>query len=128
MNVYGEIVRISSYPKDLYYSTLGHFQTLYEETPTEQIKEKYNNEEFVITKKHYYNTNKEWCANGYTYKYRLEITGRMNNAAKNTTYIVLSNTKDITFEQTVKASGFGSLLSDYFDPYFATIVGNRSFK
>lgn len=127
LNNNGDIVRISSYPKDLYHSTLGHFQTFYEQTPTEQIEGKYDNEEFVITKMHYYNTNKEWCADGYTYKYRLEITGRMNNAAKSTTYIVLSNTENITFEQTWKASGYSSNTADYFQPIDAVIVGHKLF-
>ncbi len=124
----GNIIRISSIPKDLYHSTLGHFQALYEQTPTEEIQEKYDNEELVITKMHYYNTDKQWCSGGYTYKYRLEITGRMNNAAKNTTYIILSNSKDITFDQAWKASGFSSLMSDYFDPKDAMIVGQKLFS
>ena len=121
----GNIVRISSYPKDLYYSTLGHFQTLYEQTPTEQIQKKQDNEELVITKMHYYNTKKEWCADGYSYKYRLEITGRMNNAAKDSTYIVLSNKENITFDQTWKAFGYSSLSTDYFKPEDAMIVGYK---
>lgn len=125
LNENGDIVRISSYPKDLYHTTLGHFQTLYEQTPTEEIQEKYDNGEFVITKMHYYNTKKEWCADGYTYKYRLEITGRMNNAAKDSTYIVLSNNENITFEQTWKASGLSSLSTDYFKLKDAMIVGHK---
>lgn len=124
----GDVVRISSYPKDLYYSTLGHFQTLYEPTPAEQIQEKYDDEEFVITKMHYYNNEKKWCSEGYTYKYRLEISGRLNNADKETTYIVLSNSKDITFEQTWKASGLSSLSTDYFNPTEAVIVGHKLFS
>lgn len=124
----GDVVRISSYPKDLYYSTLGHFQTLYEPTPAEQIQKKYDDEEFVITKMHYYNNKKEWCSEGYTYKYRLEISGRLNNADKKTTYIVLSNSKDITFEQTWKASGLSSLSTDYFNPKEAVIVGHKLYS
>ena len=124
-NKKGDIVRISSYPKDVYYSTLGHFQTLYEKTSTEQIEKKQDNGDFVITKTHYYNTEKKWCANGYTYKYRLEITGRMHNAAKDSTYIILSNTEDITFDQAWKAFGFSSLSTDYFKPEDAMIVGYK---
>lgn len=113
------------YPKDIFLSTLGHFQALYEETPADQVQEKLDNGELVIRKMHYYNTNKEWCADGYTYKYRLEITGRMNNAAKDSTYIVLSNKENITFEQTWKASGLSSLSTDYFKPEEAVIVGYK---
>ena len=105
-----------------------HFGTaIYEPTPSEQIDEKYDNEEFVITKLHYENLDGEWVSEGYTYKYRLEITGRMNHAAKNTTFIVLSNTEDITFEQTWKASGLSSNMADYFDPAVSVIVGQKLF-
>ena len=96
--------------------------------PSEQIDEKYDNEEFVITKLHYENLDGEWVSEGYTYKYRLEITGRMNHAAKNTTFIVLSNTEDITFEQTWKASGLSSNMADYFDPAVSVIVGHKLFS
>ena len=101
---------------------------IYEPTPSEQIDEKYDNEEFVITKLHYENLDGEWVSEGYTYKYRLEITGRMNHAAKNTTFIVLSNTEDITFEQTWKASGLSSNMADYFDPAVSVIVGHKLFS
>ena len=101
---------------------------IYEPTPIEQIDEKYDNEEFVITKLHYENLDGEWVSEGYTYKYRLEITGRMNQAAKNTTFIVLSNTEDITFDQTWKASGLSSNMADYFDPGVSVIVGHKLFS
>ena len=87
-----------------------------------------NNEEFVYQKSHYKAANGTWVCEGHTYKYRLEITGRLNNAAKSTTYIVLSNSKDITFDQTWKASGLSSLMSDYFDPEDAVIVGHKLFS
>ena len=74
--------------------------SLFEPTPVDQIETKYDKEEFVITKLHYETPDGEWVCEEYTYKYRLEITGRMNQAAKNTTYIVLSNTEEITFDQT----------------------------
>ena len=106
-----------------------HFgSAIYEPTPIEQIDEKYDNEEFVITKLHYENLDGEWVSEGYTYKYRLEITGRMNHAAKNTTFIVLSNTEDITFDQTWKASGLSSNMADYFDPAVSVIVGHKLFS
>ena len=112
-------------PTDIYYPA---HKSLYEPTPIEQIDAKYDNEEFVITKLHYENLDGEWVSEGYTYKYRLEITGRMNNSAKNTTYIVLSNTEDITFDQTWKASGLSSNMTDYFDPSVAVIVGHKLFS
>lgn len=124
----GNIVWVSSYPADRYISAYDHLQTLFEETPIEQQQEKYDNEEFIITKMHYINKDKKWCANGHTYLFRLEITGRMNNSEKNTTYIVLSNNRNITFEQTWKASGLSSLSTDYFKPEEAVIVGHKLFS
>ena len=103
-------------------------KALFEPTPAEEVEEKYDNEEFVITHLHYETVNGEWSCEGYTYRYRLEISGRMPNAAKNSSYIVLSNTEDITFEQTVRASGISSNLADYFDPAAAVIVGYRLFS
>lgn len=104
------------------------FGTEYELTPAEQIQGAYENEKFVITKAHYRNSDGEWVSDGYIYQYRLEITGRLHNAVKNTTYVVLSNTKDITFDQTWKASGLSSNLDDYFDPAVAAIVGHKLFS
>ena len=104
------------------------YKVLYEVTAAEDVNSKYDNEEFVITKLHYENLDDEWVCGEYKYKYRLEITGRMNNAAKNTTYIVLSNTENITFDQTWKASGFSSNLADYFEPSVAVIVGHKLFS
>lgn len=101
-------------------------KALYEPTPVELIEEKYDKEEFVISKLHYKNIDSEWVCGEYTYQYRLEIFGRMHNAAKNTTYIVLSNRLDITFDQTWKASGLSSNMADYFDPADAVIVGSKS--
>ena len=103
-------------------------QGLYEVTPTDEIQSKYDNEEFIIQKLHYKAKDGTWACENHTYKYRLEISGRLNNADKNTTYIVLSNSKDITFEQTWKASGLSSLMSDYFNPKDAVIVGHRLFS
>ena len=110
-------------------STAIHYPAnigLYEVTPEDEVQTKYDNGEFVIRKRHYQAIDKTWVCEGYTYKYRLEITGRMNNANKRTTFIVLSNTKDITFEQTWKASGLSSLSSDYFKLEDAVIVGSKS--
>ena len=100
----------------------------YEEEDLAEIDIKYENEEFVIFKWHYKTADDVWGCDGYTYKYRLEISGKLPNSAKNTTYIVLSNTTDITFKQTWMASGFSSNMADYFDPAVAVIVGQKIFS
>ena len=99
-----------------------------DKTPTDQIQKAYDNEEFVITVSHCQMDDGLWVAENNAYLYRLEITGRMHDAAKNTTYIVLSNTKDITFDQVWKASGYSSNSADYFDPQDAIIVGHKMFS
>ena len=58
----------------------------------------------------------------YTYKYRLEISGRIPNAAKDSTFVYLSNKEDISFEQAWRAAGFSSLSTDYFSPEDAVLV------
>ena len=64
-----------------------------------------------------------WSYDGRNYKYRLEITGRMNNAAKDSTFIYLSNIEDIPFDRAVMASGLSSNMADYFSPEEAVFVG-----
>lgn len=92
----------------------------YEKTDSEQASP---NDEPVIMVKHYEMSDGTWKVDDYTYQYRLEITGRMSNAAKDTTFIFLSNTEDITFEQAWKAAGFSSNMDDYFDVEVAKFVG-----
>ena len=61
----------------------------------------------------------------YTYQYRLEITGRLHNAVKDSTYIYLSNIENITFDQAWKASGLSSNMEDYFDEKDAVLVAMK---
>lgn len=63
-----------------------------------------------------------WQMNGNSYKYRLEITGRMPYAVKDTTYVYLSNIEDITFQRAYLASGLSSSTADYFSIEDAVLV------
>ncbi len=63
-----------------------------------------------------------WMCDDISYEYRLEITGKVPNAAKDTTYVYLSNLENITFEQAWKASGLSSLSTDYFSLEDAVLV------
>lgn len=58
-----------------------------------------------------------------SYRYRLEITGRMSGAEKDSTFVFLSNRKTIPFEQAWKASGLSSSTADYFKEEDAKFVG-----
>ena len=99
----------------------------YEKTPDKQIQEHFDNSKVVVKNTYYELSNGTWKSGNYTYKYRLVLTGRLHNAVKDNTYIILSNTEDITFEQAWKASGFSSNSNDYFKPETAVIVGVKSF-
>ena len=68
------------------------------------------------------NSDDVWECEGYTYKYKLEITGRMHNAETDSTFVYLSNMKDISFDQAWKAAGLSSNSNDYFDVNDAVLV------
>ena len=63
-----------------------------------------------------------WKCGNRTYKYRLEISGRMPNAETDTTFIYLSNIENISFEKAYLASGISSNINDYFSPEEAILV------
>ena len=67
-----------------------------------------------------------WECEGYTYKYKLEISGRMHNATTDSTFIYLSNMENITFDQAWKAAGLSSNLDDYFAVEDAVLVDMRT--
>ena len=71
---------------------------------------------------YYQNTDGTYQYNGYIYKYRLVITGRMPNAVADTTFVYLSNVEDISFEKAMWASGLSSDLSAYFATEEAVLV------
>lgn len=80
----------------------------------------------LITMVRYYKmSDGTWKTDTDTYRYRLEITGRMNRAVKDSTFVYLSNSKDITFEQAWKAAGFSSRMDDYFQTEDAKFVAMK---
>ena len=66
-----------------------------------------------------------WKCGDVTYAYRLEICGRMPNAAKDSCFVYLSNLEEISFEQAYKAAGLSSSSDDYFSPEEAVLVEVR---
>jgi hypothetical protein len=94
----------------------------YEVTDPDLSEQYYDEDKLVTITKYYEMSDGTWQANGYSYKYRLEITGRMGNAVKDSTFVYLSNIPEISFEQAWKAAGLSSNLDDYFDPEEAVLV------
>ncbi len=65
-----------------------------------------------------------WSVNGRNYNYRLVLDGRPPNAAKDIEYVVLTNNKDITFEE-VNWSIISSNSNDDLEPEAVCIVEIR---
>ncbi len=63
-----------------------------------------------------------WECDGRTYQYRFEISGRMHDAAVDSTFVYLSNLETITFEKAYKAAGLSSDADDYFSVEDAVLV------
>ena len=70
-------------------------------------------------------SNGTYSCDEHIYKYRFEISGRMPNAAQNSTFVYLSNLPEISFEQAWKASGLSSSLEDYFSEEDAILVDRK---
>lgn len=94
----------------------------YEVTDAECVEEYIENHQMVTLTPYYEMSDGTWKAENDTYQYRLEITGRMHNASQDTTFVYLSNRKDITFEQAWKASGLSNNMNDYFKEEDAKLV------
>lgn len=99
----------------------------HEVTDIEFVDENWDNDELVTMVKYYEMSDGTWKTDDdvHVYKYRLEITGRMGGAVKDSTFVFLSNINDITFEQAWKASGFSSNTADYFKREDARFVAMK---
>ena len=97
----------------------------YDVTDMAHIEENMNNGVLVTSVRYYEMSDGMWKTDSHSYKYRLEITGRLANAAKDSTFVYLSNIKDISFEQAWKAAGLSSNLDDYFDEKDAVLVATK---
>ena len=97
-------------------------KTTIEKTPLEQSEELLVNGQEIVLYPYYEMSDGTWQADGRIYQQRLVVTGRLHNAVRDTTYIILSNVGDIPFERAWKASGLSSNMDDYFTAEEALFV------
>ena len=98
----------------------------YEATDGALSDEYIENDKLFTLVRHYEMTDGIWKTDDNTYKYRLEITGRMGGGAvKDSTFVYLSNVEDIPFERAYMAAGLSSNMDDYFDPSEAVLVAMK---
>ena len=97
----------------------------YEQTPLDEIESRTSNHEEVVLIPYEELSDGSWRAQGIVYPFRLELTGRLPHAACDSTYVLLSQSEGISFEQAWKAGGLSSDLRDYFDAGDAVIVSVR---
>lgn len=93
-----------------------------EKTSDEHIEEFLENGKEVISTTYYEMSDGTWKTDTHSYQYYLELVGTPNNAVEAITYIVLSNRKDITFEQVWRAC-FSSDSSDLISQDEVDVVG-----
>lgn len=74
-------------------------KTTIEKTPPEQSEELAANGDEIVLYPYYEMSDGTWQADGRIYQQRLVVTGRLHNAVRDTTYIILSNVGDIPFER-----------------------------
>ena len=91
-------------------------------TDSEMVQASFDNNQFVTMEEYSELSDGTWKCNDITYKYRLEISGRMGGAVKDSTFVYLSNIENISFEQAWKAAGYSSNMNDYFDIQDAKLV------
>ena len=73
-------------------------------------------------KTYYEMTDGTWMCDDRVYQYRLEIKGRMPNAAADSSFVFLSNLAEIPFDRAYKAAGVSSDSEDYFPPEKAVLA------
>ena len=94
----------------------------YEVTDDDLCEQYITEGRFVTLVRYYELSDGTWKTDDHEYKYRLEISGRMGGAVKDSTFVYLSNIEDISFERAYMAAGLISNMDDYFAPEEAVLV------
>lgn len=97
---------------------------IYEATDSELVEEYLEKDELVTLVRYYEMSDGTWKTENHTYLYRLEITGKIRS--RDSTFVILSNTKDITFDEAWRASGISSNSNAYFREEDAIFVAWKS--
>ena len=101
-----------------------HVVETYDLTDSSLMKEYFKEGKMVTFVKYYEMSDGTWKTDEHSYRYKIELSGRMPNAVKDTTYIILTNEEgNITFEQAMKPK-ISSNDKDFFDKEKTIIVAN----
>ena len=101
-----------------------HVVETYDLTDSSLMKEYFKEGKMVTYVKYYEMSDGTWKTDEHSYRYKIELSGRMPNAVKDITYIILTNEEgNITFEQAMK-SKISSNDKDFFDKEKTIIVAN----
>ena len=98
----------------------------YEATSTTLIEKPLKKSKAITTITYYKLSDETWKTDKHFYKKRIKVSGKLNNSTVKTTYIILSNMGEFTFEEAWKAAGLSSSSDDYFKAEDAIIVGYSS--
>ena len=107
-----------------FYAKPSYIVETFEQTPSNQISSAFERSEMVISITHHKMSDRTWMANDNIYKYRISVKGKTSSDAKEEEFLILSNKKDISFDQAF-SSIWSSNTKDFFDPHETIIVGTR---
>ena len=96
------IITLFAYLKN--HSQKSYVVNTIEKTSDENTKEYLESGREVVSTTYYKMSDGTWKTDTHSYQYCLEVVGTPNNADEAITYIVLSNNKELTFEQVWQAS------------------------
>lgn len=93
--------------------------------PNINMQQEIKNTFYGNRKTYYEMADGTWLCDSISYKYRLEIKGRLNNSVRDSVYVYLSNRSEISFGEAWKASGLSSDINDYFSVEDAVLVDQK---
>ncbi|MCR5796441.1 MAG: hypothetical protein K6G63_00775 [Eubacterium sp.] len=92
------------------------------ETSSSEIN--YKPDDNGVMYEYHFTDSGKWVVKGKKFKYRITLNGQMPNSSGNTTYVVLSNRRDVSFDE-INDSIFSSNSGDHLDENEVFVVEMR---